>query len=85
MSLKILNKDPKSREQKQTTPSKQTDMTPDSEAAKQFWESIWSIESTHHEDAEWLMKLKEEVEFPQQAYLSITIDTVTQLWCRGFG
>ena len=27
-------------------------MTPDSEEAKQFWESIWSTESTHHKDAE---------------------------------
>ena len=55
-----------------------SDMTPDSEEAKQFWESIWSIESTHHKDAEWLKKLKEEVELPQQAELSITIDMVTQ-------
>ena len=53
-------------------------MTPDSEEAKQFWESIWSIESTHHKDAEWLKKLKEEVELRQQAELSITIDMVTQ-------
>ena len=51
-------------------------MTPDSKEAKQFWESIWSIDSTHH--AEWLKKLKEEVELPQQAELSITIDMVTQ-------
>ena len=48
-------------------------MTPDSEEAKEFWESIWSIESTHHKDAEWLKKLKEEVEFPQQVDLSITM------------
>jgi len=53
-------------------------MTPDSEEAKQFWESIWSTESTHYKDAEWLKKLKEEVELPQQAELSITIDMVTQ-------
>ena len=53
-------------------------MTPDSEQANQFWGSIWSIESTHHKDAEWLKKLKEEVELPQQAELSITIDMVTQ-------
>ena len=55
-----------------------SDMTPDSEEAKQFWESIWSIESTHNKDAEWLKKLKEEVELPQQVELSITIDMVTQ-------
>ena len=54
-----------------------SDMTPDSEEAKRFWESIWSKESTHHKDSEWLKELKEEVEFPQQANLSITIDTVT--------
>ena len=54
------------------------ELTADSEEAKQLWESIWSLESTHDKDAEWLKKLKEETEFPQQAELCITIDTVTQ-------
>ena len=55
-----------------------SELTPDSEEAKQFWESIWGLESTHEKDAECLKKLKEEVEFPQQAELSITIGIVTQ-------
>lgn len=36
------------------------------------------LKSTHEKDAECLKKLKEEVEFPQQAELSITIGIVTQ-------
>lgn len=52
-----------------------SELTPDSEEAKQFWESIWGLESTHEKDT---ACLKEEVEFPQQAELSITIGIVTQ-------
>ena len=53
-------------------------VTPDPEEARQYWNGIWGEETTYEKDAEWLQKVREEVEPLQQDNISITVETVIQ-------
>ena len=53
-------------------------MTPDPEEANQYWDGIWGEETTYEKEAEWLQKLREEVEPLQQDSVCINVETVMQ-------
>ena len=54
-------------------------VTPDpEEEAKQYWDGIWREETTYEKEAEWLKRLREEVEPLQQDNICINMEKVTQ-------
>ena len=54
------------------------DSTKSSTEAKQYWDGIWGEETTYEKEAEWLQRLREEIEPLQQDNICISVDTVTQ-------
>ena len=58
--------------------SNSSQVTPDPEEAKQYWNGFCGEETTYEKEAEWLQRLKEEVEPLQQDNISINVETVTQ-------
>ena len=51
--------------------------TPDPEEAKQYWNGICGEETTYEKEAEWLQRLREEVEPLQQQNICINVETAT--------
>ena len=58
--------------------SNSSQVTPDPEEAKQYWDGIWGEESTYEKEAEWIKRLREEIEPLQQDNICISVETVTQ-------
>ena len=58
--------------------SNSSQVTPDPEEAKQYWDGIWGEETTYEKEAEWLQRLTEEIEPLQQDNIGISVETVTQ-------
>ena len=58
--------------------SNSSQVTPDPEEAKQYWDGIWGEETTYGKEAEWLERLREEIEPLQQDNICISVETVTQ-------
>ena len=54
-----------------------TSETPDKDAAREFWEKIWSVETKHRDEAGWLQDIREEMaDIRKQDDVSISLEDV---------
>lgn len=59
--------------------SEREEVLPDTEESKKFWSDIWSEPVQHNREAEWLKKLKEEIEVEQQEDIKIDIEKLRKV------